>query len=529
VTKRSIIALVFALVVVLHLLAITDRWTPKQDSALYMVLGRSLAEGRGMEFAGRQYWGIPPFVPLLIAGNHLLVGPSVWPLNVAMTAFAIGTVGIAYALVRRLAAELPATYQIDLPLGALIVVGTSARLYIDGTYVLTDVPFAFWVMLGLYGFVRGRRGHWGWCLAGSLALAVGVYTRLPAPAILAGAVAAVLVDVRRPGGGRRVAAALGGAAVVLASAAVWLLVVSARRDANTVDYVSSLALERFLTWEGVREAAGTVAEFPAAITSAIVNQKLEFAHFNLLPTALVILGLATSARHRQWLVVLPLGAYVLLLAVRGGGSAASRYMLPMMPILAYALLLGVQTLANWATRLGRTLGVPDSPTTAFLNRVPLAVAVALLTATSLVRVGRQIIWVHHPRFEEVYEDGRWQDPLAVGRYLKGRAERPQDTVLTPDDTIVAYVSGLWTEDRIRWRGRGYVHWSEAPPEAVVHEAERRGYRFVVVPTDKGDWSRGVEARLAENELFRGPLRPFDTLAVYERAAEAEATEGPGRP
>jgi len=59
--------MVLAIVVALaYALAINDQWAIKGDSALYLALGRSLAEGRGMEYNGQQMWGTPPAIPGLV-------------------------------------------------------------------------------------------------------------------------------------------------------------------------------------------------------------------------------------------------------------------------------------------------------------------------------------------------------------------------------------------------------------------------------------------------------------------------------
>ena len=102
----------------LFVLAVNDHWAVKSDSALYLGLGRSLAEGRGMMFNGRAEWGVPPVVPLLVAGCRLLAGAHDWLPNLCMTMFGLGVVVFSYLAVRHLAADLPGSLRDTVALGS---------------------------------------------------------------------------------------------------------------------------------------------------------------------------------------------------------------------------------------------------------------------------------------------------------------------------------------------------------------------------------------------------------------------------
>ena len=87
---------------ILYGLAVNGHWAIRPDSGIYMTLGRSLAEGRGMEFCGRQSWGYPPLVPFLIAGCRWLAGQhAMWLINAMMSLFGVGTALAALGIASR--------------------------------------------------------------------------------------------------------------------------------------------------------------------------------------------------------------------------------------------------------------------------------------------------------------------------------------------------------------------------------------------------------------------------------------------
>lgn len=121
---------------------------------------------------------------------------------------------MSYSVVRRLAAETQAD-DVPLALGMLVITGSSARLLVDSTRILTDVPCALMVTLGLYAFLRSRQGHWAWCWAGLTALVAATATRVPAAVFVPGVLSGLALDWRRPGWAKRLLATGGAAALVL--------------------------------------------------------------------------------------------------------------------------------------------------------------------------------------------------------------------------------------------------------------------------------------------------------------------------
>jgi len=521
--KHALIALLVG-IAVFYLAALNDRWAVCADSALYLGLGRSLAEGRGMEFNGEQTWGIPPLVPLLIAACYRLTGTHFWLINLVMSLLGLGTVLVSYATAKRLTAALAPELRAGLPLGVLLAVGFSARLFIESTNILTDVPFAFLVALALYAFVRGREGHWAWFLAGSFAMVAATLTRLLGLVFFGGLVLATALDFRRGGYTRRILASVGGAVLVVGAFLVWLILLRSRSDPGTIDYVHDAGgiAGQFWSWaklESLDEAAGN---FPSALCSSIVSQKLPY--LNLVPTAILLCGAWTLARARQLLALVPVGLYVALLAVVAPSAVAPRYFLPIMPVLVYGLLVGVRTLAMWTTRRKqvRTLSADTVATRPGTPRGDagwaLSVAIALCLAISLPKIGRQVYWMRHPRFLVLYEHGRWQGSVEVGNYLAQHGRAETDRVLTPDERVVHYLSRLRALSQYSPKMANPQYYDSAPPEELARVAVDGNYRFVVVPTDKQPWSADAMERLEATGLF-GAVKQFADLALYQRATK----------
>jgi len=507
----------------LYAAGLSNHWVPKRDSALYLSLGRSLAEGRGMEFNGQQTWGIPPLVPLVIAGGRLLVGNEPWLPNLAMTLFAFGAVALTYLVLRELAADLAGESRDLLVFGALLVTGTSARLFIDSRCILTDVPFLFWVMLGLYAFLRARRGHWGWCLIGSVAFVAATCTRILGPVFFAVVVVVMLLDFRRAGNAKRAAATLAGSALVGAGFWFWMAVMRRWSDPEAFDYIRPVSNSgiRFLAartqWA---EFTQSVASIPNAIANALADQKMPW--ISLLPAALVVIGMAAALGRRQHLVVWLVVVYVAFLV--GVGGVDGRYLLAVMPILVYFLLLGVLVTMDFLTgRLRRSSaagGQGADPPTGQPVRLALLVTVAILAAISLPKVAREIYWLHHPQFTEVYAHGAWRDIMEVGDYLREHGRPGTDLVASPEQRLVHFVSRLHTDPLAP--GKERQDYLTVTPADVVDKVVRGSYRFVVVPTDVGQWSSDVLSRLDASGVFLAPPHGIGVLAVYERRPEPSA-------
>jgi len=514
--ERRHAILVFAALAILYLLTLNNQWAIEPDSAVYLTLGRSIAEGRGMEYNGAPAWGVPPVLPLLIAGSRLLFGPVYWPINLAISLFGLGTALLAYLTVRRLASEVGAD-DVRLALAALLITGSSARLLVDSTRILTDVPCTFFVALGLYAFVRARQGHWAWCWAGLGVMLLATALRLPAGVVLAGTFFGLALEFRHEGYRRHLLAMLAGMIGVAAGALAWWFLVRGRSIGGP-DYFVTI-FERFQF--GLRERWVPLAEgpfrLPGALCEAITGQELQ--GFNVVPTALILFGLWTAARRGQWILVCPVLAYVAFLLWLGGSAVAPRYILPVMPMLVYALLVGTVELA---ARVRRRSAVAAPERTVRRRRTALAIVTVFCVAVSLPKAVREVVRMRQPDLYETYEHGKWKGKVDLGQYLASLRESglagPTDCVLVPDPAIVHYLSGLRTDYKTwypkvnRFLGYG-PPWS---PTDFAKLAAAGPWRFVVLPTNEGAWSKNAVRVIEATGAFRLPPEQFRGLVLYAR-------------
>jgi len=529
--RRWLPAIVLA-IALLYALAVNGQWAIRPDSGLYLALGRSLAEGRGMAFNGRQTWGIPPLLPALIAGCRLLAGRhDLWLLNGLLSLSAVGAALAAMGIVNRLTQSLPDRTRVQLIVGTLLVVGLSARLFADATRILTDVPFAFLFLLSVYAFVRSRDGHWAWCLLGTAAMMAATATRLASLMLFPSMVLAVVLAWGRPGYRKRLLATLFSAALVAAAFGLWLWGVRGQADPGTADYFQGIERRALgiLHPEHWRRMLEGLAHLPEALAGALTDQKMY--GVNLAPTALIAIGGGVAAWRRQWIVVLPLVGYIGFLIAWGAEAAvAARYLLPVMPLIAYLLLLGAQWTAGAAVRWVRSGKVRRAA-----PRAAATAAVVVCLAVSLPKNVRHIYWARHPDFYRVYEHGEWEEIINLSRALRRRGRPGTDVVATPEYTVVHYLTRLRVVTRPLWKkeGKAFGMWNaEAIPPAVFAEQAAGGdFRFLVVPTDQEPWSRAALEAIARTGAFGRP-EPYGNLALLERVPEGarirrQATGLPG--
>lgn len=537
--SRRRLLIVAGFLAILYGLAINNQWAIRPDSATYLGVGQSLAEGRGLTFNGSPAPALPPLVPLMVAACHLLVGGDYWLINLVMKVFAVGAAVMSYAVVRRLGEGLSDGVREDMAIGAALVAGTSARFFTDSTPVLTDIPFTFWFLVGLYGFVRGRTGHWGWTLAGSLVMVVAVATRYVGGVIFAGMVVAVLLDFRRPGHVKRSLAALAGFGVMAAGGV--LLVTLARGPEAALNLGRALLGLCQEQWNSlvygpkVADLGLAVAALPKVVCETVVDQEVKW--FNVVPAGLVAVGLWASLRRKEkvaWVSVVALVGFLVLL---GRAAVAPRYLLPVLPLLAYFLLRGVHETAAWVkarrrrAAVGRGEGAAEP--TERRARVALTVTVAICLAVSLPKVFREIYWMRHPQFYEVYQKGRWQQWIEACAYLRARG-RPGDVVGTTETSVVHYLSGLrFRSETFRvepdnpdtWQ-YGFGNLTGFPPRVFAEATAKSEIRFLVIPTDlrrtSDSWSESAMRAIEAQGEFGSPPKRFGNVAVYERLAAREA-------
>ncbi|MCX5683842.1 MAG: glycosyltransferase family 39 protein [Planctomycetota bacterium] len=494
----------------LYALGLNNQWAISPDGALYLTLGRSLAEGRGMEFNGVHWWSLPPILPLLIAACRTVAGDGYWLINLVLSACAVGAAVAAARIVRRLGAA-------DLALPVLLATGLSAYLFITATRIQTDVLFTLLAALGLYGFVRGAAGSPWWVIFGGAAMLLATLTRLQGGLFLAGGLAGLALSLRRTRGVRRIAAL---AAVVAVAAAVlwyWTAYVRTQADVGAGDYTVVLSehAETFFSLHRLENIGAGLALLPSSVFAAIFGQPLS-SWLMLGPLLIVLLGLATLARRGQWIIVLPVVLNIGLLILLGGSAVARRYILPVMPYLVYALLVGTQVAVAWIRRRQPAGG-------AAAGRVAAIVVAAACVGISLPKIAREIYWMRSPDFYAAYDRGTWQSIVQASQYLREHGRAEIDVVMGPDHSVVHYLSRLRIFTQVLEPGLGTWKPATIPPELFVKTAVASPARFVLIPTDAPDWSEEAAAKFAASGAFEPPVligvtpaKPTGALAIYTR-------------
>ena len=493
-----------------YALGVSNQWAISPDGALYLTLGRSLAEGRGMEFNGCHWWSIPPVLPMLIAACRYVAGDGYWLINLVLAACGVGTAIVAARIVKRLGAE-------DLAYPVLLASGLSAYLFITATRVQTDVLFTLLATFGLYGFVRGATGSPWWVLFGGAAMVLATLTRLPGGLFLASGLAGLILSLKRPRLAWRIVAIA--AVVVFSSVALWYWMTRIRTQADEGAGDYSVAInehvEILFSLNRLDSLKTGLAALPTAVFSSIFAQQLS-PWAMLLPLLVVLLGLATLARRGQWIIVLPVVFNIGVLLLWGWSAVARRYLLPTMPYVVYALLVGTQAVVAWVRRRQ-----PDKGAAA--GRVAAIVVAAVCVLISAAKLAREIYWMRSPDFYAAYDHGKWQDLVQASGYLREHGRPGVDEVLGLQPPVVHYLSGLRIFTKPLDPATATWDPATATPENFVKAAVAASSRFILVPADVANWSEEAAAQFAASGVFEPPVpigvtsaKPKGALAIYAR-------------
>jgi hypothetical protein len=414
--RRAILFLVPAL----YLLAFNGQWRLDADSALYLTIGRNLAEGRGYTYHGQHHTLAYPGMPWLFAGLFKAFGAdTVWPHDVVMLACGLATLGLVYRLFLLHAGRPTAVLM-------TAVVGLSRMFFRYSFELLSDMPFLMGVTAFLAGCEalfhaprdRGYRPRWydAALLAGGLAVAV--VTRPTMWALVAAVVVVLALSLfKRPP--RRAWLAVGAACVAAAGVVVVMLFHRLGGDyervfldtLNNPGEVTRVMLSRNLPellHPGAAEAVfgfdlGGVAIGPVWLTMGTVPSLL-----------LLGAGVALARRRLLWGVWVAMSALMMLVTL-----VEVRYFLQVLPLLLY----GCWLLLSWLDRrlAGRGRWLPALP-------------VGLFVAIVAVNAGRAVTLVVEQRgvpFLKSYRHGKYALVPELTRLLQSQTP-PDAWVLVPE-------------------------------------------------------------------------------------------------
>jgi hypothetical protein len=473
---------------------VRPEWWPEWDSAIYILLGRSLARGEGYLYLGEPFSLRPPGLPWLVSWVLPEGELDELALNRLVMFFAGATPTAVYFALR-------ARHPRWLSLAAAMLGATSAIYTTRFNRVESEFPFAALLFLGIGCFERARQAAWRsalWSLSSALCLAGAAHVRTLGLIAIPGLFALALRPAPAARRGSRWLPGLAATVLVLPWLA-WARLAAGEAPGSTDQLLASdywTALTRvdpgdpaspWLSAEGWVRRVRANAPALRALVEATLGSGGGWGGGLLV--AGVLAGFALSLRRPsllEWFA----GCYAALLL---GSGVHDRLGLPLVHPVALYLLVGARGIAGW---LGRR-GLPGA------ELVP-GLLVAALAALQLAQ------WPPDPPTRVQVVNGvrverSWDLERRLARRIRERT--PPDAVILADD---APVFSLLTGRRVyTFRHPRLGNLMERyDPDLVVVDASRYS-----IPRFEEELARRSQRRWQVSErLSRGRLR------VYEPAA-----------
>ena len=457
-------------------------WRQEWDSALYLLLGRSLAVGDGYLYLGRPFFLRPPGLPWLLSWTLQDGHYDLELLNRLVLVSAVAVLAATYLLLRP---------TLGRSLAALVaaLVGTSPLFVRHLNWIVADLPFLALLLTSFYLFERAtdRATRFvAWSLAGACVLAGAIYLRtvgiVALPALL-------LLGARRPGTWAKARGALPVAAVLLLCAP-WFLY--ARRAAAAAPVPSEQLLvftyscalfhvdpgdpnsARLSIGDWLARALDNGTELVRVVARSVSGSSSVTAQVVVL--ALVGLGMAVAARAGPSLLGAFSAAYLLLVLVYFTFDV--RLLVPLIPGLCLYLTFAIRAVVRASARaLHRAL-----PDRAIVVGLGVVVAAASLS---------QLSWALHPeadRLGPVPVGQVWEDQRLIAAWLAEHTPA-EAKILVNEAPVLALLSSRTTATYRYARGPGlldrypsdYVVFYPGTPKALFEAMRARSAEPVVIP------------------------------------------------
>ena len=446
-------------VLTLYLLGFNGQWRLEPDSALYLTIGRNLAEGRGYTYHGASHHLAYPGLPWLFAGTFKILGAgSLLPAHVILLLCGLTTLALTYRLFYLHAGRPTAVLM-------TVALGISRTFYRYNFELLSDVPFLMGVMAFLAGYeavffrrydrdvreglpsVRGKPRPYDWALLVG-GLLVAMVMRPTMWALLLAVVAAVFLSMfRRPVRAGRVA--VGGAILVAAVAAAVVFYSLDPRKGTRPDYTGDY---EFAFLDALTQGSHQLADKLRTNLKALVHPSaseavfgIEFGHLDLgrlrlsvsaIPSLLCLAaGLLVFRRRLLWGVWVSVTLLMMAVTV-----VHVRYFLQVMPLLLYGWWLAVV----W---LNSRLSTRGTPRAARWGAIASAVALAALAGLNVLRVGNLVLEQRRVPFLTHYRDGKYAAVPRLADLVREQAP-PDGWVLAPQKfgRVLTYLSGRYVTE-----------------------------------------------------------------------------------
>ena len=473
-----------ALVVVLYLAVVSPHWFITSDSALYLMLGESLADGEGYTLFGRPHAHVPPGFPLLIAALTRFGLGGMLCLNLFMTVLGLATLWLSYKLLREHVAASAAAI-------ATLALAVSYDMYAHSAMQLSEIPFMFLVVLGLWGYSRGLKGERGWMEFGSACLVASCWVRvIGAPLVVAAAVGLVLQGGRARWQ-RTLLNAFGVAtALAITAAAFNAQYEYAKKFYNPESYrVVFEALTLLPTESRIWSPLTHTYETGAHLFRLFTGQSVPNAVGWFAPGLPILIGLGLAIRRRQWTIALAVTGYITGLLLLN--PAISRYLLPVAPLLIVFYLDGAMTVLRCIPRLAPYRGQLVAAIAAIIVLVNVPKDLRLIYRMHVVRTGYEVQWR--------------SSMLEIVDFVRTHSEPGEKFASTDSQREIAYLS--------------HVPFVETSNPAAIEElivAENVGL-VIIGPDRRHSWRYPQLRTMVEDTRRFTPIFRNDLYQVFEVA------------
>ena len=490
---KKLLVITSAWTALIYVAGVTNRWWPTPDSAVYLGLGRSLAEGRGYQFNGAFCTDFTPGVPVVLAALHAVFGQAYWAPNVLVALCGFVALCMIYLVMAELAGR-------RLAFTVTVATALSYAFYFNSHRILSDVPFTAMLWATLYCSLRYRRGK-GWWLVGAGLLAAGsIAVRGPGLLVLAPAAVALVVD--RPSQaalGKRLLTGVVLLSVILVAGGALLLV--ARACSRDVPQYARFFLGYFDGGAGGRLAhlVSGLRDVPSAFARLLTSQRGGgFREAAVIMLLLALVGVVSLWKRRLRLIPVLAVVYPIELIVFAGRfeGIRARYLLPIQPVLIFAVMEGLCCCIRAIYRFKSKQ--PDQQVCAKAASVLALVMIICNTPRTLRHAFYYSVLSHTPRYYQVIDDGEYAELSDVADLIR-RDSRP--------------------DVRVGMMGRkvGVLHFLSRRRVTALHGRRRR------TPTRPGRVARLI-AKHDELDFLVLDFRRTDAAFVERLTAAVEAMD-----
>ncbi|HEY8747361.1 MAG TPA: hypothetical protein VIM11_05270 [Tepidisphaeraceae bacterium] len=406
----------FAAITVIYLLGFNGQWRLEPDSALYLTIGRNLANGEGFTYQDMIHRLAFPGLPRLFAGVFILFHTDkLLPHLILMLLIGFCTLGLTYRLF---------LLHVGRPTAVLVTVGVGiSRLFYRYCFeLLSDMPFLLGVMAFLVGYEavfcrrdptdpnRHARVPWyDWFfLIGGFSIAVVMRPTMWALCVAA-FLALVWSAIRGP---YRTRPLLVCGAMGIVVFFFWLKARHVENSLGQYEENFNYRFSHFSTLIHTMFVEYAPRLFEATLSQALFGTRLGPGLNTLAGIAVLGLGVSLFWRRPLWGLWVGMTVVMVLVAIK----PLDRYFLEVLPLLVF----GWWTALRW-----------------FEHRFPGKWATAVFAGlfllggtTNLLRIAEFVIEQHRRPFLEYYKEGRFGSIDKVARMLEHRVE-PDAWVIAP--------------------------------------------------------------------------------------------------